>query len=138
MSLSKFSRGYREFMPSSAVPELITRSKNYQREDVSATEPLLIFKTSNQQTWLVATGRRLYVILDDVRKPEPSIIRSVPKKRLVDDAGGLTLRLGERARSERTGLLDMQGYKALLFSHRLFSEERVSERVEQLLTDAMG
>ena len=140
MSLSKFSRGYREFVQPEGIPGLIKGSRNYGKggEDLSTAESLLIFQTSNQHTWLLATSHRFYVILDDIRKKEPSIIRSISKRRLIDDSGELKLRLGERPRSERTGLVDMEGYKALLFSHRLFMEERVTESMERLIKGRMG
>lgn len=60
--------GHRDFASHSLLRRCITKSVNYQDENVSNSELLCFFGTSKQRTWLVITEKRLYIILDDIRK----------------------------------------------------------------------
>ena len=69
MLLADMFIGRSDFASPEEIKEFIRRSKNFDKskEDPSTAHPLLIFKTSKQQTWLVATPERLYCVLDDLR-----------------------------------------------------------------------
>ena len=58
----------------------IENSKNYEGEDTNSANLLLFFTTSKQKTYLVATEKRLYCILDDIRKKTPHV-KLVNKKK---------------------------------------------------------
>ena len=139
MEISKFALGYREFWPEREILAFIRESKHFDasREDSKKASGLLIFQTRSQQTWLVATTLRLYVILDDRRKQLPTVIRSLAKERLLKDDGSLALGLGERERSRNTGVLLMESYKGLLFSYKLFPDTLITDSVAQLIRRVM-
>ena len=105
MSLVESLLGYRSFSSEPEIRRGIEQSKYY---DVSKESPedassLLIFDTSRQHTWLVATGERLYFILDEVRQPAPRIRRSVLRSELkVQPDGGVAVIT--RPKSVHTGL----------------------------------
>ena len=130
MNLVESLLGYRSFASESEIRRSIEQSKYYDSSKESPEEAgsLLIFDTSRQHTWLVATGERLYFILDDVRQPAPRIRRSVPRSELrVQSDGGVAVIT--RPKSVHAGLLDIGLRKrGWLYSKRLFSVDRPIER----------
>ena len=139
MSLVESLLGYRSFSSEPEIRRSIEQSKYYDasKESPENAGSLLIFDTSRQHTWLVATGERLYFILDDVRQPAPRIRRSVRRddlKALPDGKVAVTT----RPKSDRTGLVDVGlRRRGWLYSKRLFSSERsIESAVNELLLDA--
>ena len=143
MSLSKFALGYRDFHSDAGISECIKDSKHFkpESETPSRVSSLLIFQTASQQTWLVATPLRLYVILDDIRKDKPKVIRSIPKRKLFDKENKPILDITTQQRlhnySESIGGLKLGTYRSLLFSHKLFPQPPPDERVRRLLEEQM-
>lgn len=140
-ALKKAAANARGFLSATEIKDQIRLSKNYNRDssDPSRAGALLIFSTSNQQTWLVATANRLYCILDDVRKPEPHINWSMGKGRLVGDGGELLIEPRSRDHTDRTGYVDIgDNHKDWLFSRSLFSDEKVEDRITGLIRSQMG
>ena len=141
MSLVERLLGYRGFASEPEIRMSIEQSKYYDasKESPEDTSSLLIFDTSRQHTWLVATGERLYFILDDVRQPAPRIRRSVPRSELrVQADGGVAV--VTRPKSVHAGLVDIGLRKrGWLYSKRLFSPDRPIERaVNDLLAASDG
>ena len=66
--------GYRNFLTKQEVRKIIRSSVNYENEDTNSAKLLCFFKTSMQRTWLVATQKRVYIILDDIRNIIPADI----------------------------------------------------------------
>ena len=143
MSLAKFALGYRDFYSDASIRECIRYSKHFNNESEtpSRASTLLIFQTASQQTWLVATPLRLYVILDDIGKEMPKVIRSIPKRRLFDADNNPILEITAQQRlrnySESIGGLKLGTYRSLLFSHKLFPESPPDELAGTLLKEQM-
>lgn len=135
MSLAKSLLGYREFSSESQIRQTITKSKNYNasKEAPEQAKSLLIFETSRQHTWLVATEERLYFVLDDVRKPEPRINRSIRKDALKAQTNGSTP-INVLSKSVHTGLVDI-GLRqhSYLYSKDLFSQRPIENAINDLL-----
>lgn len=144
MTLSRFALGYRDFCSEALVREQIKTSKHYREgsESPSQASTLLIFSTSKQRTWLIVTPWRLYVVLDDIRKAEPKLLRSTPKGRLFDESGAPKDVIRGHSRlstySDTIGGLEFEGYRNLLFSHKLFAESSIEDQVTSLLTEQMA
>ena len=135
MSLAKSLLGYREFSSEPQIRQTITRSKNYNasKESPEQAKSLLIFETSKQHTWLVATEERLYFILDDVRKPEPHINRSVRREILKAQPNGSPA-INVLPKSVHTGLVDIGlGQRSYLYSKDLFSQRPIENAIDDLL-----
>lgn len=138
MSLAKSLLGYREFWSEPEIRQMIEQSKNYDssKESPQQAKSLLIFETSKQHTWLVATEERLYFILDDVRKPKPGINRSVPKSSLQAQTDG-SISINVRSKSVHTGLIDIGlRRRNWLYSKDLFSQRPIENAINDLLTGA--
>ena len=148
MSLIEHLLGYRSF---SSVSEIVKRVQQAENEagplfwqekqhtnrvreqdvpygDLPASQyftggsPLLIFATSRQQTWLVLAGERLYFVLDDIRRSEPQIKRSVLLDDLKFQDGRVAVDV--RPKSATTGLVDVGlRRRGWLYSKRLFPHE---------------
>ena len=87
--------------------------------DEDALEILKIFSTSLQQTWLVATPKRIYCVLDDIEKKESVEIIKWHMTKLEFIAKFNTIKV--RNKSDRTGIIDFTDkHQAWLYSKNLF------------------
>lgn len=139
MKLLNIALGYRDFLSKSEIINNIEKSKNYKpdQESPDSSEALLIFKTSKQQTWIVCSTQRLYIMLDDVRKDRPSINKSISKNRLVANSQ-LSADIVEKDKSEKSGRLligDMP--KGYLFTKSIFANDSIVNAVSTLITKQM-
>jgi len=139
MSIVPIILGRRNFKTKGEIIEFVKNSKNYnpKKEFLDDSEALLIFQTSNQQTWLVSTKERLYCILDDIRKDKPNINWSVPKERLTtEDKVNVEIKI--RDKSERTGLLDIgPNHRNWFFSKDLFKGVDINNMIRGLISKTM-
>lgn len=123
--LSKFLLRRHDFLSQAEVRRRIETSKHYGRDgtDPDKAHTLLIFSTTKQQTWLVATPKRIYCILDDIPRDEAPVCWSLAREDLVDDRGGLVGHLIRvRDKSKETGLLDIGPRRGWLLTRDLFGE----------------
>lgn len=138
MDIRKFFLGTDEFKSPEEIIELIRTSAefNAQQEDTSGAEALLIFQTSKQQTWLVATRARLYCVLDDLNKSFTRVQWSISADRLVVD-DRVAVEISASDKTERTGRLSIGDHRNWLFSKKLFPTEGPEARVKELITRQM-
>jgi len=139
MKISSVILGRRDFYSNEEIIDFTKKSKNYnpEEENTHNAEALMIFQTSNQQTWLVSTNERLYCILDDIRNDEPNINWSVAKERLTAE-GQVTIEINARDKSGKTGLVDIgPEHKNWLFSKGLFKEKNIDNSIRQLIKNKM-
>jgi len=138
MDLRKFFLGTEEFKSPEEIIELIRTSAEFdtQREDTTSAEALLIFQTSKQQTWLVATRARLYCVLDDLNKSFTRVQWSIPADSLVAD-DKIAVEISARDKSERTGLLNVGKRRNWLFSKKLFPIDGPDARVKEMIRRQM-
>src|SRR4051812_44087916 len=108
MNLKTFFLGGGEFKSPREIARLVSKHPDFNPrvEDPKDAELLLIFQTSKQQTWLVATKARLYCVLDDVGRGTTRIRWSQPAERLVRNRK-VIVPLSTKDWKERTGLLDI-------------------------------
>ena len=132
--------GWREFRSREEIAGYIVNSVNFDRatESPESAKTLLLFQTSKQRTWLVATRERVYCILDDVRKPEPHINWSRPRRQIVAD-GEVVLDVRPHDRTQKTGLIDFgPEHKRWLYTRDLFEHGDVVSAVREFLKKAMA
>lgn len=115
----------------------IRMSKNYEGEFADKAQVLMIFSTSKQRTYLIASNERLYCVLDDVRQPGPHVNWSLPKAK-VTDGQRMTLEVSSRDKTDAAGLVDLGAqHKRWLFTKGLFKGTSIEEKVEELIMGAM-
>jgi hypothetical protein len=132
--------GWREFKSREEIVRYIVNSVNFDSttESPESAKALLLLQTAKQRTWLVATGERLYCILDDVRKPEPHINWSLPRRQVMED-GNVVLDIRPHDRTERTGLVDFgPEHRRWLYTRDLFERGDVASAIREFLKKAMG
>jgi hypothetical protein len=128
----------RRFHTVHEIKQAIARSKNYKLDGTDPEDalPLLLYQTRIQQTWLVKTRKRLYCLLDDIRKPEPHVNWSMSMDEVVDK-GELRLQLKvlpPTSKSETSGTIDFgPKHKDWLFSIKLFTVRPVDEEIRAFL-----
>lgn len=134
MDLRKFLLGRGEFKSPSEVIHSIRESPDFdpQNENLANAEALLIFQTSKQQTWLVATRARLYCVLDDLRRSFRPVRWSLGGKELMTD-GNLTAKISARDSNERIGLLNIGDRRNWLYSKKLFTSKSIEDEVKDLI-----
>ncbi|HKV23157.1 MAG TPA: hypothetical protein VJN93_01070 [Candidatus Acidoferrum sp.] len=138
MDLRKFFLGRGEFKSPSEIIQTVRESPDFdsQRENLANAEPLLLFQTSKQQTWLVATAARLYCVLDDLRRSFPPVRWSINKDNLVA-AGQVTVNISARDSNDRTGLLNIGPRSNWLYSKKLFTAKSIEDEVKGLISRRM-
>ena|SRR5205807_6696047 len=136
--LVNFLLGKRDLKGPDEIAEFI---KNAPEFDPSTEHPdksgaLLLFRTSQQQTWLVATSERLYCVLDDVREAEPQINWVMQKSELVSN-GDLIVPISVSEYSRNSGRVNIGTHKNWLFSKALFTAMPVEEAIATLIRKHM-
>ena len=131
-----------DFLPSPSgfrdpddIQDYVVHSKNFDssREDPEDANVLLLFHTSKQKTWLVATKERVYCILDDIRKSEPHINWSVTRNRIVDDEA-VVWRIDKSDKNSKTGILNFENAKSSwYYSKDLFIGKDVVDEIENFV-----
>lgn len=137
-TIKKQFLGQRDFWSEAEILQIIRASSTYDPdvEDLDETDTILIFETSKQRTWLVATETRLYCVLDDNRRPEPSLQWTLGRETLVDEER-VTVSIETHEKSARTGLLDIGPRKKWLFSKSLHSPDKLKDRLSRMIEDKM-
>ncbi len=121
------------------IKNSITKSKNFnpEFESPSKSNALLIFDTSKQKTWLVATEKRLYCVLDDLRKQQPHINWSMKKDDIIQN-NNINIEIKIHEKSYSSGLVDISGsHKNWLYSKRLFLDEPINAKINDTLNNSM-
>lgn len=137
MKLAKLFDNNAFFRSESEIKKWIVKSRNYQGEDTSIAKSFLYFSTSKQRTYLVATNKRLYCILDDSRKEKPHINWSMPRKDVLDN-NRLMFSITTRDKSNKTGLADIGiKHKNWLFSKELFSSSDIESSMKEFIESSM-
>lgn len=132
--------GHREFTTLDQITAYVKNSKNFnlEFENLSEAKALLIFQTSNQHTWLVATKTRLYCILDDIRKPLPHINWSMSRQKILDGPH-LSIPITARDKSRTTGLVDFDPkHKNWLYTKYLFEGKSIVDSIESFIRESMS
>jgi hypothetical protein len=139
MDVRSFFLGQSGFASAAQIREVIRQSVNFDPsvEKIADAEGLLIFQTSKQQTWLVATRARLYCVLDDAGKGFTKIQWSTPARQLVS-GGSVVAPISTHSMNERTGLVDIGDHRNWYFSRALFTDESIEGRIRQMLLRSMG
>jgi hypothetical protein len=119
--------GFRAFASPAEITKLVSKYRK-PGEDYDGARTLLIFSTSKQQTWLVATNRELYLVLDDRRKETPSVQWSQPLQEV------RAASIKENPYSDRSGLIDIGVRKNWLCTKRLFQEEGIAQGITKFIS----
>jgi pimeloyl-ACP methyl ester carboxylesterase len=101
-------------------------------EDIATAKPLLIFQTTQQQTWLVATKARLYCVLDDLPRSFTHVQWSIPASDLIEN-GIVKIEILTQSKNERTGLVSIGARRNWLYSKKLFVSRRIENQIKDLI-----
>jgi len=136
------SRGF------ASVDEILLTVSRYaedtQDKGAENAKALLIFITSRQQTWLVATRRKLYCVLDDLRDEEPrvwwdySVEYSLDQKKFfLSDNEGKPVSVEFREQPGETSILRINS-QDWQYSNKLFTPVSIQESLGRLIAEAQG
>lgn len=137
--IRKFLLGIGDFKSEDQIRQLIKQAEEYdpQRENVDNAEALLIFQTSRQQTWLVATNRRLYCVLDDLNRSFTRVQWSIRAETLCMN-GRVTIDITtDNDYTARSGLLNIGRRRDWLYSKKLFTVDNIEDKIREMITRNM-
>lgn len=135
MSLLRLALGYRSPIEKDQISKFISLSKYYSAttENYVEAEPLLLFQTRKQRTWLIATALRLYCLLDDIRADEPTVAWSIPREEILED-DHVRVIVETHAKSPSVGLIDFAAkHRNWLYSKNLFRDRGIRESIVDLI-----
>ncbi len=104
-------------------------------EDFTRAEMLLIFETRRQHTWLLATAKALYCVLDNRREPHARRLWRIPRDEIVRD-GMLVLPVNEAELTERDSYVVINGKRPRKFTRDLFKTMTITDSVKSMLGSA--
>lgn len=137
MEIRKILLGRGEFKSPKEIIDVVKSSGKHDSEDFDNAEPLLIFQTSTQQTWLVATDVALYCVLDDLNRASTRVQWATSAsefKKVGEQFAGISA----RDKNDRVGLLQIGSHKNWFYSKKLFSGENVVDRLSKLVSRKMA
>lgn len=129
----------RSFASPKDIETSIEKFTGFQRgEEPSANrELLLIFESSKQRTWLVATKQALYCVIDLLSEPEPRARWRIGREHIFSNKDGVFLSIQTEKYSDSAGHLVIDEKRPRLYSRRLFTDFPVEQRVKSLLLKAL-
>ncbi len=130
--------GYRELATTQEIIDYVAGTELFdgESEDKESTATMLIFDTSKQRTWLLATSARMYCVLDDIRKTAPRLQWTMDRDELVKD-GEVIASIGSREKSARTGKLDIGSHRGWLYTKCMFATAGIVDQVRNLIRQKM-
>lgn len=133
-SIRQFFLGRGDFKSANEIIAIVRSqaADESESEGGERSDALLIFQTSKQQTWLVATRRALYCVLDDLHKGFTRIQWTLPADKLVGRSG-MIAQISTSDKSEKTGLLHINGHRNWLYSKKLFTSSSIEGTVRDLI-----
>ncbi len=125
--------GHRDYSSQRKIRETIQNSVNYQNENIESAELLCFFETSKQRTWLVATDKRLYIILDDVRKNYVKVNKSYRISSLEKDKK-LNVRIDPDYKTLAGRIYFQNATRGWLYSKKLFpNSNELHNAIERII-----
>jgi hypothetical protein len=123
----------REFVD---VPEIVARIRRRYADRGEPIKSLLIFVSSNQKTWLIATGEALYCVMDLQEQPRPKVAWRLPKNQIINNERIiLTIDVFADEDSDRAGKIVIDGQEPRKFTAALFVEQPISQAVRNMLEE---
>ena len=147
MTIATWLLGSRSFATLDKIKEAVQTTRGFEpdKEDIAAAKALLIFSTSKQQTWLVATRKRLYVVLDDLQSEQPVVWWQLDIE--ITEEGIPVLRTKDkniveiRAKEDPTGnreigIIDIGTPTPWFYSKTLCAPTPIEDSIKQLILEA--
>ncbi|MEM1321468.1 MAG: COR domain-containing protein [Bacteroidota bacterium] len=118
------------------IEALFQRKAQLQSSSEAVLDHLLLFSTRKQQTWLIATETRLFLLLDGIDQAKSNqYIRWVMSHE--EALGQIKVNPSAGYNSPNSGLLNIGSRKNWLYSRRLFPEpQQLEEAIREMLARA--
>jgi hypothetical protein len=131
---SSEDRELRDFVSPARIRELLAK-KGRPDEDLKDARMLLIFQTGVQQTWLVASSKALYCVIDKRREQHPRRLWRIASSDIVSE-GRIVLQVSEAMLTDKDNYVIIDGKRPRKFTPELFRTLPVTESVKDLLRSA--
>ncbi|MCH8905525.1 MAG: hypothetical protein IH840_00420 [Candidatus Heimdallarchaeota archaeon] len=139
MKAQEFFKSKKGFLSREKIQKYISNSEKFDSsiEDSNSAETILLFSTSKQKTWLIVTNRRMYCILDDIRKNKPLIAWSKPKSALTKD-NEVYLDITAQDKTDEVGIVNIgPKMKNWYYTKSLFDKTKLSASIKGTIRKKM-
>lgn len=126
----------REFLSLSAIRALLGKTGD-PSEEFMRSEQLLIFDTSTQHTWLLATNAALYCVVDNRRQAHARKLWRIARSDIERD-GNFILTMGEAELTDRDSYLIIGEQRPRKFTKRLFETLSIKLSILNMLKNAFS
>ena len=132
--------GFRDFSKLEEIKKTISSKFNFDKdENIDKAKELIIFETSRQKTWIIATEKKLFCVLDNVENDTFEIRWHMAADEIIkDNKIDLDIKVVDSYK-KNTGLVDFgKNHREWLYSKKYFSSpDKLREKVAELLTHKM-
>lgn len=140
MALINKILGYRDFSKLEDIKNYINSAYSLDSEEnINNAEGLILFQTSRQKTWLIASEKKLFCVLDDIENDSFEVRWQMDKFDLIKEQG-LSLEINTNPNySPSTGSVDLgNNHKEWLYSKKLYrSEAELKSSISKLILNKM-
>ena len=134
MKFKDFYKGQRSFCSEDSISQTIKNSKKFNPsvESPESASRVQLLDTSKQKTYLVATSKNIYKIIDDRRSDKPKIAWSRSRSKIAPN-NKLNVRIEPyKSRTDKL-VIEALPEKSNLVSKNLFTNIGIAEAIEDLL-----
>lgn len=141
MALINKILGYRDFSKLEDIKNYIASNYSLEPgENILTAEGIIIFQTSRQKTWLIASEKKLFCVLDDIENDSFEVRWQMSKTDLFQ---GRNLNFEVKVNpnySPTTGSVDLgNNHKEWLYSKKLYrSEAELKNSISDLILSKMN
>ena len=130
--------GNRDFSSQRKIRDTVKTSVNYDDENIDIAELFYFFSTQRQRTWFVATDKKAYIILDDVRKESVKVNRSYNIKNLYSGTK-LNIKIDTSYKNKYGRIFFQSSTRGWLYSKNLYpSHQELHNKFLSIIKQAVG
>ncbi|MFT7680659.1 MAG: hypothetical protein ACI935_000090 [Moritella dasanensis] len=137
MSFKDTYKGLRLFTDEKKISDAIKQSKRFNQnaENASLAKKVQLLETTNQRTYLVATRKNIYKIIDDRRVDAVRIAWSRPKVDLAQNNKLIVHLESYKTRTDKL-IIDSLPDKINLVTKKLFANIEITDALDELLSNS--
>jgi hypothetical protein len=135
MSIRNLFDVRRSFLSSADIALSLRDMYDHRGEDFARYQDLLIFESSTQHTWLLATNAALYCVFDINTEENPRVKWHITKARIIQD-NNFILTLKTEPCSINSGYITIDGKNRRKYTKRLFVMMPIRQSIRILLIKA--
>ena len=129
MKFAKLFADKEKFRSIEDVKQTIKTSRNYKNETIDTAKVLNFFSTSKQKSYLVATNKMVYCIVDDAREEQAKVNWSERKLKFAE------MKRSIDPKTDKVGHINFgENHIRWLFTRSIFVNDDVESKISEILS----